>query len=89
MKKKILSLFLALAMCLSLLPTAAFAADGAQDPAEPGEALLVPEQPEEPEEDPDPEQEQEGGPAGVSAPQTSLCSADADDMVILWPFMQR
>lgn len=27
MKKKFLSIFLALAMCLSLLPTAAFAAD--------------------------------------------------------------
>ena len=76
MKKKILSLFLALAMCLSLLPTAAFAADGAQDPAEPGEALLVPEQPEEPEEDPDPEQEQEGGPAGVSAPQTGAANSE-------------
>lgn len=74
MKKKILSLFLALAMCLSLLPTAAFAADGAQDPAEPGEALLVPEQPEEPEEDPD--LEQEGGPAGVSAPQTGAANSE-------------
>ena len=59
MKKKILSLFLALAMCLSLLPTAAFAADGAQDPAEPGEALLVPEQLGDPEKDPDPEQEEQ------------------------------
>ena len=52
MKKKILSLFLALAMCLSLLPTAAFAADGAQDP------------------------EQEGGPAGVSAPQTGAANSE-------------
>ena len=57
MKKKILSLFLALAMCLSLLPTAAFAADGAQDPAEPGEEILAPEQLGDPEKDPDPEQE--------------------------------
>ena len=61
MKKKILSLFLALAMCLSLLPTAAFAADGAQDPAEPGEEILAPEQLGDPEKDPDPEQEQESG----------------------------
>ena len=74
MKKKILSLFLALAMCLSLLPTAAFAADGAQDPAEPGEEILAPEQPEEPEEDPD--LEQEGGPAGVSAPQTGAANSE-------------
>ena len=59
MKKKILSLFLALAMCLSLLPTAAFAADGAQDPAEPGEEILAPEQLEDPEKDPDPEQEEQ------------------------------
>ena len=59
MKKKILSLFLALAMCLSLLPTAAFAADGAQDPAEPGEEILAPEQPEEPEKGSDPEQEEQ------------------------------
>ena len=57
MKKKILSLFLALTLCLSLLPTAAFAADGAQDPAEPGEEILAPEQLEDPEKDPDPEQE--------------------------------
>ena len=57
MKKKILSLFLALAMCLSLLPTAAFAADGAQDPAEPGEEILAPEQLGDSEKDPDPEQE--------------------------------
>ena len=61
MKKKILSLFLALTLCLSLLPTAAFAADGAQDPAEPGEEILAPEQLGDPEKDPDPEQEQEGG----------------------------
>ena len=73
MKKKILSLFLALAMCLSLLPTAAFAADGAQDPAEPGEALLAPEQLGDPEKDPDPEQE--GGPVGVSAPQTGAANS--------------
>ena len=59
MKKKILSLFLALAMCLSLLPTAAFAADGAQDPAEPGEEILAPEQLGDPEKDPDPEQEEQ------------------------------
>ena len=59
MKKKILSLFLALAMCLSLLPTAAFAADGAQDPAEPGEEILAPEQLRDPEKDPDPEQEEQ------------------------------
>ena len=52
MKKKILSLFLALTLCLSLLPTAAFAADGAQDP------------------------EQEGGPAGVSAPQTGAANSE-------------
>ena len=76
MKKKILSLFLALAMCLSLLPTAAFAADGAQDPAEPGEEILAPEQLEDPEKDPDPEQEQEGGPAGVSAPQTGAANSE-------------
>ena len=75
MKKKILSLFLALAMCLSLLPTAAFAADGAQDPAEPGEEILAPEQLGDPEKDPDPEQEQEGGPAGVSAPQTGAANS--------------
>ena len=74
MKKKILSLFLALAMCLSLLPTAAFAADGAQDPAEPGEEILAPEQLEDPEKDPDPEQE--GGPAGVSAPQTGAANSE-------------
>lgn len=74
MKKKILSLFLALAMCLSLLPTAAFAADGAQDPAEPGEALLVPEQPEEAEKGSDPETEQEV-PDGVSAPQTGAANS--------------
>ena len=61
MKKKILSLFLALTLCLSLLPTAAFAADGAQDPAEPGEEILAPEQLGDPEKDPDPEQEQESG----------------------------
>ena len=59
MKKKILSLFLALAMCLSLLPTAAFAADGAQYPAEPGEEILAPEQLGDPEKDPDPEQEEQ------------------------------
>ncbi len=59
MKKKILSLFLALAMCLSLLPTAAFAADGAQDPAEPGEEILAPEHLGDPEKDPDPEQEEQ------------------------------
>ena len=59
MKKKILSLFLALAMCLSLLPTAAFAKGDTQDPAEPGEEILAPEQPEEPEEDPDLEQEEQ------------------------------
>lgn len=59
MKKKILSLFLALAMCLSLLPTAAFAADGAQDPAEPGEEILAPEQLGDPEKDPDLEQEEQ------------------------------
>ncbi len=59
MKKKILSLFLALAMCLSLLPTAAFAADGAQDSAEPGEEILAPEQLGDPEKDPDPEQEEQ------------------------------
>ena len=75
MKKKILSLFLALAMCLSLLPTAAFAADGAQDPAEPGEEILAPEQLGDPEKDPDPEQEQEGDPAGVSAPQTGAANS--------------
>ena len=75
MKKKILSLFLALAMCLSLLPTAAFAADGAQDPAEPGEEILAPEQLRDPEKDPDPEQEQEGDPAGVSAPQTGAANS--------------
>lgn len=46
-------------MCLSLLPTAAFAEGDAQDPAEPGEELLVPEQPEEPEDDPAPEQEEQ------------------------------
>ena len=74
MKKKILSLFLALAMCLSLLPTAAFAADGAQDPAEPGEEILAPEQLGDPEKDPDPEQE--GGPAGVSAPQTGAANSE-------------
>ena len=76
MKKKILSLFLALAMCLSLLPTAAFAADGAQDPAEPGEEILAPEQLRDPEKDPDPEQEQEGGPDGVSAPQTGAANSE-------------
>ena len=76
MKKKILSLFLALAMCLSLLPTAAFAADGAQDPAEPGEDILAPEQLGDPEKDPDPEQEQEGGPDGVSAPQTGAANSE-------------
>ena len=59
MKKKILSLFLALTLCLSLLPTAAFAEGDTQDPAEPGEELLVPEQPEEPEDDPAPEQEEQ------------------------------
>ena len=59
MKKKILSLFLALAMCLSLLPTAAFAADGAQDSAEPGEEILAPEQLGDPEKDPDLEQEEQ------------------------------
>ena len=59
MKKKILSLFLALTLCLSLLPTAAFAEGDAQDPAEPGEELLVPEQPEKPEDDPAPEQEEQ------------------------------
>ena len=74
MKKKILSLFLALAMCLSLLPTAAFAADGAQDPAEPGEEILAPEHLGDPEKDPDPEQE--GGPAGVSAPQTGAANSE-------------
>ena len=58
MKKKILSLFLALTLCLSLLPTAAFAEGDTQDPAEPGEELLVPEQPEKPEDDPAPEQEE-------------------------------
>ena len=73
MKKKILSLFLALTLCLSLLPTAAFAADGAQDPAEPGEEILAPEQLRDPEKDPDPEQE--GGPAGVSAPQTGAANS--------------
>ena len=57
MKKKILSLFLALAMCLSLLPTAAFAKGDTQDPAEPGEEILAPEQLGDPEKDPDPEQE--------------------------------
>ena len=76
MKKKILSLFLALAMCLSLLPTAAFAADGAQDPAEPDEDILAPEQLGNPEKDPDPEQEQEGGLAGVSAPQTGAANSE-------------
>ena len=76
MKKKILSLFLALTLCLSLLPTAAFAADGAQDPAEPGEEILAPEQLRDPEKDPDPEQEQEGGPAGVSAPQTGAANSE-------------
>ena len=76
MKKKILSLFLALAMCLSLLPTAAFAADGAQDPAEPGEEILAPEQLGDPEKDPDLETEQEGGPAGVSAPQTGAANSE-------------
>ena len=59
MKKKILSLFLALTLCLSLLPTAAFAEGDTQDPAEPGEELLVPEQPEKPEDDPAPEQEEQ------------------------------
>ena len=75
MKKKILSLFLALAMCLSLLPTAAFAKGDTQDPAEPGEEILAPEQLGDPEKDPDPEQEQEGGPAGVSAPQTGAANS--------------
>ena len=42
MKKRILSLFLALMMCLTLLPTAAFAEDGAQDQAEAGEETLIP-----------------------------------------------
>ena len=65
MKKKILSLFLALAMCLSLLPTAAFAADGAQDPAEPGEEILAPEQLGDPEKDPDPEQEEQQADSSV------------------------
>ena len=57
MKKKILSLFLALTLCLSLLPTAAFAKGDTQDPAEPGEEILAPEQLGDPEKDPDPEQE--------------------------------
>lgn len=74
MKKKILSLFLALTLCLSLLPTAAFAEGDTQDPAEPGEELLVPEQPEEPEEEPILEDEQEV-PAGVSAPQTGAANS--------------
>ena len=59
MKKKILSLFLALTLCLSLLPTAAFAEGDAQDLPEQGEEILVPEQPGEPEDDPAPEQEEQ------------------------------
>lgn len=59
MKKKILSLFLALTLCLSLLPTAAFAEGDAQDLPEQGEEVLVPEQPGEPEDDPAPEQEEQ------------------------------
>ena len=59
MKKKILSLFLALTLCLSLLPTAAFAEGDAQDLPEQGEEILVPEQPEKPEDDPAPEQEEQ------------------------------
>ena len=75
MKKKILSLFLALTLCLSLLPTAAFAEGDAQDLPEQGEEILVPEQPGEPEEEPVLEDEQEGL-AGVSAPQTGAANSE-------------
>lgn len=74
MKKKILSLFLALTLCLSLLPTAAFAEGDAQDLPEQGEEILVPEQLGEPEEESVLEDEQEGL-AGVSAPQTGAANS--------------
>ena len=57
MKKRLLSWIMVLTLCLTLLPTAAFAAGEEQDPAEAGEETLIQGQPEEPEKELAPESE--------------------------------
>ena len=57
MKKRLLSWLMVLTLCLTLLPTAAFAAGEEQDPAEAGEETLIQGQPEEPEKELAPESE--------------------------------
>ena len=57
MKKRLLSWLMVLTLCLTLLPTAAFAAGEEQAPAEAGEETLIQGQPEEPEKELAPESE--------------------------------
>ena len=57
MKKRVLSLFMALALCLTLLPTAALAEENTTEPStQLTEPTPVPEEPEEPETPDQPEE---------------------------------
>ena len=90
MKKRFLSCFMALALCLSLMPTAALAAEDTTEPStQLTEPTPVPEEPEEPETpdqpeetktpDPseDPPQDEEPSAAEESAPVVAMLSAAA------------
>lgn len=90
MKKRFLSCFMALALCLSLMPTAALAAEDTTEPStQLTEPTPVPEEPEEPETpdqpeetktpDPseDPPQDEEPSAAEESAPVGAMLSAAA------------
>ena len=73
MKKRFLSCFMALALCLSLMPTAALAAEDTTEPStQLTEPTPVPEEPEEPE-TPDQPEETKTPVGGPSPGRGTLC----------------
>ena len=92
MKKRVLSLFMALALCLTLLPTAALAEENTTEPStqlteptpvpqEPktpdqGENTETPDQPEEPSQDEPPAADEQPGVQSEPAPQAAVQAAE-------------
>ena len=92
MKKRVLSLFIALALCLTLLPTAALAEENTTEPStqlteptpvpqEPktpdqGENTETPDQPEEPSQDEPPAADEQPGVQSEPAPQAAVQAAE-------------
>lgn len=97
MKKRVLSLFMALALCLTLLPTAALAEENTTEPStqlteptpvpqEPktpdqGENTETPDQPEEPSQDEPPAADEQPGVQSEPAPQAAAVQAAAEAAV--------